>query len=121
MAKLFSSGVLTHFNISQTKYPIFVCLCLAHPLHHLQAHPLLQHLTISPLSHLLLNLKSSGFYLTVLTSNVILILSPLGFSRNSHLPLCLQSLTSSTLLSPLDSFTPSLKNLSFLHCLRSLP
>jgi len=63
----------------------------------------------------------SRFCLTVLTSNLILILSPLGFSRNVHLFLSPQSLISSAPLSPLGSFTPFAKNLSFLHCLRSLP
>ena len=71
---------------SQTKYPTFVCLFPATPIHHLHTHPLLlQHLLISPLSHLLLNLTSSRLCLTVLTCNLILILSPLGFSRNAHL------------------------------------
>ena len=71
---------------SQTKYQTSVSLSLATPLHHLHTHPLLiQHLLISPLLNLLLNLKSSRFCLTVLTSNLILILSPLGFSRNAHL------------------------------------
>ena len=60
----------------QTKYPTFVCLSLATPLHHLHTHPLLlQHLLISPLSHLLLDLKSSRFCLTVLTNNLIVIIS----------------------------------------------
>ena len=46
------------------------------------------------------------FCLTVLTSNLILILSPLGFSRNVHLFSSPQSLTSSTSLSTLVSFSP---------------
>ena len=63
---------------SHTKYPTFVCLSLATPLHHLHAHSfLLQHL-ISPLIHLFLNQKSSRFCLTVLTSNLILIISHLS-------------------------------------------
>jgi len=40
-------------------------------------------------------------------------ISPLGFSRNAHLFLSPQSLTSSTSLSSLVSFTPFSKNLSF--------
>ena len=90
-----------------------IFLFLEAPPHHLHAHPLfLQHPLISPLSRINLNLKSSRFCLTVLTSNLILILSPLGFSRNAHLFLSPQSLTSSTSLSPLVSFTPFSKNLS---------
>jgi len=58
--------------------------------------------------------------LTVLTSNLILILSPLGSSRNLHLFLSLQPLTPSTSLSPSVSFTPFSKNPLFLHYLRSL-
>jgi len=58
---------------ASTVYAIVVSVCLkisyicpslylATPLHHLHIHPLfLQHLTISPLSHLL-NLKSSRFF-----------------------------------------------------------
>ena len=61
--------------------------------------------------------------LTVLASNqtLILFLSTLPFSRNAHLFLSPQSLTLSTSLSQLVSFTPFSKNLSFSHCLRSLP
>jgi len=51
----------------------------ATPLHHLHTHPLfLQHLPISPISHLLPSLKSSRFCPTVLTSNLIHILSHLA-------------------------------------------
>ena len=109
-----ANTVLCSFN---TKPPssltAAVCLSPATPLHHLHTHPLLlQHLLIYPLLHMFLNLKSSRSCLTALTSNLILIISPLGFSRNAHLFLSLQSLTSSTSVSPLASFTQ--KNLLLL-------
>jgi len=97
------------FFTDKTKYPTSVCLSLVTSLHHRYTHPL--HLLISPFLHLLLNLKSSIFCLTVLTSKLILILFPLGFSSNVYLFLSLQPLTSSTSLSPLVSFTPFWKKI----------
>jgi len=51
------------------------------------------HLQTSPFSLLLLKMKSTGFYLTVITSSLILILSPFGFLKNVHMSLFLQSIT----------------------------
>ena len=104
------------------KYLNFVCPLIATTPRHLHTHLLLlQHLLISPLSTLLLNLKSTRFFQTALISSPVPIPSPPGFSQNAHLCWSSQSLILSIFRSLPVSSTLFSKNLLFLHSSRNPP
>jgi len=111
------SHLLTTLLLSSPiKCQNFICPLLATlPCHlHTYLH-LLQRPLFSPLSPLPLNLTSIRFFQTARTSNLILIPSPPGFSKNVHLSLSPQSLILSICHSLLMSSTPFSNNLLFLH------
>ena len=99
----------------------FVCPLIATTPRHLLTHLLLLQHLISPLSTLLLNLKSTRYYQTALISSPIPIPSPPGFSKNAHLCWSPQSLILSVFHSLPFSSTPFSKNLLFLHSSRNPP
>ena len=77
------------------------------------------HWVASPTS-LTTRLPSHGSHPKVLLTWLYVMLHQAGYYCLFYLFLSLQSLTSSTSFSPLESFTPFSKNLSFLHYLKSL-